>query len=365
MILGRKARSGARTKYLVTWIVCAWAFLGHWAFCAEPPGGLRYLDGQFRWTGGAPLVQPAQRPEDPCYSVKDPSTVHFEGRWHLFCTIRSQKRTHQIEYLSFDDWTNASTASRHILTLTNGYFCAPQVLYFTPHRKWYLIYQISDSNRRMLQPAFSTTANVADPGSWTPPVWLFTEHPENVKAWIDFWVICDERKAHLFFTSDNGLMWRAETPLEKFPHGWSKPVVVLRGDIFEASHTYRLKRLDRFLTVIEAQAGSRRYYKAYLADRLDGEWKPLAASREEPFASLINVRDTAEHWADSISHGELIRLGYDERMEVDPAHLRFLFQGVTDSAMSGKKYGEIPWRLGLLESSGRPPPAGDSQDAKP
>jgi hypothetical protein len=103
------------------------------------------------------------------------------------------------------------------------------------------------------------------------------------------------------------------------------------------------------LTIVEARGDGRRYYKAYLADRLDGEWKPLAATRERPFASSANVRDSGEHWTDSISHGELIRIGVDERLEVDPANLRFVFQGVLDKDMRGKRYGEIPWRLGILE----------------
>lgn len=49
-------------------------------------------------------------------------------------------------------------------------------------------------------------------------------------------------------------------------------------DLFEASYTYRLQGTGRYLTVVEAQAGSRRYYKAYLADRLDGTWTPLAGT---------------------------------------------------------------------------------------
>ena len=162
-------------------------------------------------------------------------------------------------------------------------------------------------------------------------------------------MICDDTKAHLFFTSNNGLMWRAETELADFPRGWSKPRIVLRGDIFEASHTYRLKGLNKFLTLIEAQNAGRRYYKAFLADRLDGEWQPLAATREKPFASPVNVREDAPHWADSVSHGELLRNGYDEHQEVDPANLRFLFQGLMDEEMRGKKYGEFTWRLGLLD----------------
>src|SRR5439155_24658428 len=119
------------------------------------PAASSLRTGEFQWRCSEPLLSAANRPEDPCYSVKDPSIVYFEGRWHLFCTIRSQKRTHQIEYLSFTDWKEAANAPRHILAMTNGYFCAPQVFYFTPHRKWYLIYQVNDSKRKMLQPACS------------------------------------------------------------------------------------------------------------------------------------------------------------------------------------------------------------------
>lgn len=327
---------------------------GSFAAAQAPTAAVqRFLQGDFRWTASAPLVSPASRPEDPCHSVKDPSIVRFENRWHLFCTIRSQKRSHQIEYLSFDDWPRANGAARHILTVTNGYFCAPQVFYFTPHRRWYLLHQMSDPSRKpALQPAVSTSTNLANPAAWTAPHLLFAQHPENVRAWIDFWIICDDTRAHLFFTSNNGLMWRAETRLVDFPGGWNQPAIVLRDDIFEASHTYRLKGLNQYLTVIEAQdRGGRRYYKAYVADRLDGEWKPLAATKEKPFADRGNVRDAAAHWTDSFSHGELLRTGFDEHMEVDSANLKFLFQGVSESQRAGKKYGEIPWQLGLLEAA--------------
>jgi len=308
------------------------------------------LAGRFKWSASPVLVSPAMRPDDPCHAIKDPSIARHGDRWHLFCTIRSQKRTHQIEYLSFDDWKNANSAQRHVLKLSDGYFCAPQVFYFTPHQKWYLICQVSDESRKpSLQPAWSTASRIDEPDSWSKPTLLFAEQPDNVKMWIDFWVICDATRAHLFFTSLDGQMWRAETPVASFPHGWSKPSVVLRGDIFEASHTYRLKGLGKFLTLVEAQAGNRRYYKAYLADRLDGEWTPLAGTKEKPFAGPANVRDRGTHWTDSFSHGELIRDGIDQSLEVDPSKLRFLFQGVSDDAVRGKKYGEIPWQLGLLE----------------
>jgi len=307
------------------------------------------LAGQFKWTISSPLIYPARRPPETVYSVKDPTVVRCQGRWHLFCTIRGQKRSHQIEYLCFEDWKDANTAKRYVLTLSEGYFCAPQVFYFTPHKKWYLICQVSDESRKpALQPAYSTTDNLADPNSWSKPTLLFSRQPDNVNAWIDFWVICDAARAYLFFTSLNGQMWRSETKLTGFPGGWSQPTVVLRGDIFEASHTYYLKGLDKFLTIVEAQADGRRYYKAYLAVTLDGEWMPLAATRDKPFAGPADTTPAGAHWTDSFSHGELIRDSFDQTLAVDPNNLRFLFQGVSDQDMAGKKYGEIPWRLGML-----------------
>jgi len=317
--------------------------------CAGEPSWL--ADGTFKWKSSSVLQGPVERP-DSCISVKDPSIVQHNGRWHLFTTIRSETRSHQIEYSSFADWKDAATAPRHLLSFNPGYFCAPQVFYFTPHKKWYLLHQSADKARRVaLQPTISTTETIEDPASWSAPQFLYDEHPANIKSWIDFWIICDANKAHLFFTSNNGLMWRAETTIDRFPKGWTQPEIVLRGDIFEASHTYKLKGIDQFLTIIEAQAGPRRYFKAYIADKLDGVWKPLADTRDKPFAGSANVTFDGDPWAESISHGEMLRSGIDERLEVDPMQLRFLYQGVKESDAKGKPYGKIPWRLGVLELS--------------
>jgi hypothetical protein len=255
-------------------------------------------------------------------------------------------------YLNFGEFSEANRAQRHILPCHAGYFCAPQVFYFTPHKKWYLICQAADETwgEPAYRPAFSTTTDIDDPNSWSKLQALYDKPPEGVKAWLDFWVICDDAKAYLFYTSLDGKMWRAETPLASFPGGWSTPQVCLTGDIFEASHTYRLKGLNKYLTLVEAQNGHGwRYYKAYTADRLDGQWQPLAADKDSAFASMRNVTPKGNRWTDVVSHGELLRSGRDERLDVDPSNLRLLFQGVADRDRQGKSYGEIPWRLGLLE----------------
>jgi hypothetical protein len=309
------------------------------------------LKPPFRWRLSEPLLAPARRPEDPCYSVKDPTIVRHNGRWHLFTTIRSKVRTHQIEYVSFERWEDANRSPRHLLMCREGYFCAPQVFYFRPHKLWYLIYQVGEPSRKLqLQPAYSTTKTIEDPASWSPAKPLFPESdPEGVSQWIDFWLLCDDTTAYLFFTSLDGRMWRMTTPKTRFPHGFENCELALQADIFEASHTYRLKGRSQYLTLVEAQGKeSQRYYKAYLADRLNGEWKPLADSEAHPFAGNANVTPAKDRWADNISHGELTRDGSDETLTVDPARLEFLIQGVTQKEKQGKVYGEIPWQLGLL-----------------
>lgn len=331
-----------------TWVGPSALFLAAWLSTTQPDA--LPPAPPFQWRISAPLLAPAERPDDPCRSVKDPSVVYAEGRWHVFCTIRSEKRTHQIEYFTFVDWEHTAEAKRTILTMHGGYFCAPEVFYFEPHGKWYLICQASDAAwAPEYQAAYSTTTDITDPASWSPLKPLGHRLADG-KSGLDFWVTCDASRAYLFFTTLDGRMWREETALAEFPGGWGEPAPAIEGDIFEASHTYRLEGQERYLTLVEAQNGDGwRYYKAYTAESLAGTWEPLAAERDSAFASMANTTPTGERWTDSISHGELLRSGADQTLTVDPTRLRFVFQGVTEAARAGKQYGEIPWRLGLLE----------------
>jgi len=318
----------------------------------DSPGENSLRSGDFTWKTGQPVAAPVNTPGDSVYSIKDPSIVRYKDKYHLFCTIRGQKRSHAVIYLSFIDWEVAQSATQYVLPMHAGYYCASQVFYFTPHKKWYMICQAADDGwNPNYQPAFSTTDDIADPDSWSGLTPLFKGKPDNIKTWLDFWVICDETKAFLFFTSLDGKMWRSETKLQEFPFNWSRPVIALEGDIFEASHTYKLKGQNKYLTVIEALDGyGWRYFKAYVADSLDGDWQPIAADKEKSFASMNNVRPTDGLWTESVSHGELVRAGYDEKLEVETKDLTCVFQGVMDRDRQDKPYGAIPWRLGLLET---------------
>ena len=303
------------------------------------------------WEYSAPLIGPEKRDVDPSRAQKDPTVVQYGGKWHVFMTVKLPNRS-AIEHCSFERWEDADRSSRTILKISDSdYYCAPQVFYFAPQKKWYLIYQMGVPGAKSMWVAYSTTAAIDDPSSWTRAKPILDGGPNDLRAegGLDYWIICDDERAWLFLTNLNGKMWRLWTKLSDFPSGFDHPSLALQAAVFEASHTYRLKGTDKYLTIIEENG--RRYYKAYLADRLDGEWKPVADTAEKPFAGWKNIRPApdVEPWTDNVSHGELIRDGYDHRLIVDPQDLRFVFQGMLEKDKSGKGYGQFQWRIGMLK----------------
>jgi hypothetical protein len=198
--------------------------------------------------------------------------------------------------------------------------------------------------------AYSTTTDIANPDSWTraKPILDGGDDDPRQAGGLDYWIICNDQRAYLFLTNLDGKMWRLWTLLADFPKGFGHCELALDAKIFEASHTYRLKGLDKYLTIVEENG--RRYYKAYLADRLDGPWRPVADTAERPFAGWTNIRPASgvEPWTDNISHGELVRDGHDQTLTVDPGKLQFVFQGMWDKDKSGKSYGQFQWRIGML-----------------
>ncbi len=302
------------------------------------------------WDYSAPLIAPEKRDHDPSRAQKDPTVVFHGKKWHVFMTVKLPGKS-AIEYCSFERWQDADSSRRTVLKVSDSdYYCAPQVFYFAPHKKWYLIYQMGVPGARHMWVAYSTTTTVADPDSWTRarPILDGGRNDPRKRGGLDYWIICDERRAYLFITSLDGHMWRLWTNLDEFPSGFDHCELALRAKIFEASHTYLIKGTGKYLTIVEENG--RRYYKAYLADRLDGEWTPLADTAEHPFAGWKNIRPArgVEPWTDNVSHGELIRDGHDQTLTVDPNNLRLLFQGMFDKHKAGKGYGQFQWRIGLL-----------------
>lgn len=306
-----------------------------------------------RWKSSGPLVTAMSDANHHLVSIKDPTIVQYGGKWHIYATVANTASQWNMVYLSFTNWSNAGSAKQVYLDTANpglrGYHCAPQVFYFRPQKKWYLIYQSQP-------PTYSTTDDISKPGTWSKPQFFFASEPAGVpKLWIDYWVICDDKNAYLFSSGDDGHWYRCQTKLEDFPNGFSAPVVVMqdsnRFGLFEASCVYKLKGTSQYLAFIEAIGkNGNRYFKSFLSDKLDGEWKPFAATEDSPFAGLANVtaEDGGKLWTRDISHGELLRDGYDETLTVDPANLQLLYQGLPVETPRNLDYAQLPYQLGLL-----------------
>jgi endo-1,4-beta-xylanase len=320
----------------------------------EPPTSTACsLPGSFRWTSTGPIIAPVSDPAHDLVAIKDPTVVFFNERWHVYASSVSSSGVYGMVYLSFTDWSEASSAPLYYMDQTPGfatYVAAPQLFYFAPEARWYLVFQSGP-------PMFSSNDDPGKPENWTPPAPFFAAEPAIITqndGWLDFWVICDEARCHLFFSDDHGRWYRSTTAIGDFPRGFSEPTVVMQdaeaGRLFEACNVYKVQGADQYLALIEAFDASsnwRRYFRSWTAPSLDGPWLPLQDSGSAPFAGPSNVSFPSPAWANDISHGEAIRAGFDQTLTLDACDLRFLYQAADPSFMTDN-YNAIPWRLGLL-----------------
>jgi endo-1,4-beta-xylanase len=345
-------------------LVCGAAVLLSSLACSSPDdsAGSGDADGvscalapSLQWATTAPLIAPRSDAAHDLVAVKDPTVVHFDDRWHVYASSVSAAGAYNLVYTSFSDWSEASAAPLYYMDQTRGfdtYVAAPQLFYFTPKDEWYLVYQSGP-------PMYSTSDDPGDPSAWTPPAPFFQATPatitQNGGGWLDYWVICETDSCHLFFSDTHGRWYQSKTSIDEFPNGFGEPVVVMQdtnaGRMFEASNVYKLKGTSQYLALIEAfdqTSGNHRYFRSWVADSLDGPWLPWQASGSYPFAGEENVSFEGTPWTHDISHGELIRAGHDEQLEIDACDLQLLYQGSDPMAETGGDYNKIPWHIGLL-----------------
>jgi hypothetical protein len=320
-----------------------------------------------KWVSTDVLVKPVSDEKHTIVSVKDPTIVRYNDLWHIYATVYSTSaKTWSMVYLNFKAWADAPKAKLTFIDVNpklKGYHCAPHVFYFSPHKKWYFIFQSQ-------QPQYCTSDDISKPETWSAPRDFFKGRPNGApQLWIDYHVICDDTHAYLFFTGDNGCFYRSRTKIEDFPKGMSNPEIAIqdnRNNLFEGSITYKIKGTKSYLTLIEALSPAR-YYRAWISDKLDGEWTPVpgADTWKTPFAGINNItfEDGVKPWTTDISHGELIRDGYDESMTIDPNNLQFLYQGRDPN--SGGDYGLLPYQLGLLRLARSAKPSSDAAAQTP
>ncbi len=305
------------------------------------------LPEKFAWQASSALVSP----NEGIFGLKDPSVVYFEDQYHVWATINDGNW--KSVYFSFSDWNEASNATQQPMNETQvGNTVAPQVFFYRPHNKWY--------NFTQWGRGYSTTTDITDINSWTPRKDFLQDGPpiERGKPELDYWVICDDENCHLFFSRDDGVLYKSKTSRENFPNFVGYEIVMEdhRGNgnsfLFEAANVYKVDGTDQYLLLVEAYnsvdgAYGPRYFRSWTATDLDGPWTPLADSEENPFAGNANVTWSEGKWADGISHGEMIRSGYDEYLTIDPCNLKFVFQGDSGPSLNGD-YGGEPYKLGVL-----------------
>ncbi len=268
-------------------------------------------------------------------AVKDPSIVFDGGKWHLFYTGRDKCSggLWRMGYATAYNIQNLQYQPHFYMSSLNGggYFCAPQVFYFSVKNKWYLIYQSG------LGATYSTNTAVQNYWSWT------AGQPMGFNDGIDFWVISDGTYVYCFYSAQDGTrtIKRRRTTVQNFPTGWSSPTVVAT-ETFEAPHVYKNKADGKYYMMVEDLY---RYFELWTAANLGGTWTKLA----EKWASRENLQFLADRWTDQVSHGEIIRSGTNEFMEIDNIdRCQILIQGVVNGNYGD--YGCIPYDLGLIRN---------------
>ncbi|MFF1604740.1 non-reducing end alpha-L-arabinofuranosidase family hydrolase [Streptomyces mirabilis] len=159
---------------------------------------------------------------------------------------------------------------------------------------------------------------------------------------------CVGLQAH--FGAGGPHLYRSQTTVGQFPSGFTNTVIALQDSknaLFEASNVYKVQGSNQYLLLVEAiGSDGRRYFRSWTSAGLAGSWTQLAASESNPFSRANNVSFPAGSWTRDISHGEMIRAGYDQTLTIPSCRLQYLYQGVNPNA--GGDYNLLPWRLGLL-----------------
>ncbi|MEU9918227.1 non-reducing end alpha-L-arabinofuranosidase family hydrolase [Streptomyces sp. NPDC051001] len=310
------------------------------------------LPSRFSWSSSGALIGPKPDASHNVAAVKDPSVVYYNGKYHVFASTASSAG-YNLVYLSFSDWSQAGSATHHYLDRTaigTGYRAAPEVFYNTSQRLWYLVYQTGNAS-------YSTNPDISNPNGWSAPRNFYSSMPDIIRQnignghWVDMWVICDSANCYLFSSDDNGHLYRSQTTVGQFPNGFTNTVIVAQDSnkyaLWEASNVYKVQGSNQHLLLVEAiGSDGRRYFRSWTTSSLAGSWTPLAASESNPFAKASNVAFPAGSWTRDISHGEMIRAGYDQTLTIPSCRLQYLYQGMSPNA--GGDYNNLPWRLGLL-----------------
>jgi len=335
-----------------------------------------------KWTVRGPVFQAVSEGAFENVAVKDPSIVYHDGKYHLFYTGKHVDQTKDgvkysitTGYVAAPTLATLNSAKRYNLSeLVGGSIIAPQVFYFAPHKLWYVVaHRYAPGMRPNLAPIFLTNPDIDNVYGWSKPKDLIADKG-NEDFWIDFWVICDDKKAHLYYADQRGSVLRRECVMEDFPAGFAdaEETVALtvfgeddmgKWAVFEAPHVYHVKNPDTYFMILECgyykeereyfADARKRFIIGMVADRLEGPWTRVEHSQTEYFAHGENLfnDDGSKSRYDQISHPELIRSGYDQKLEVESFGVDMIFQSFDSSSWPDNyNYNELPWELAVMHN---------------
>jgi hypothetical protein len=300
------------------------------------------LPTTYKWKDNAngPIANPGN---SNWVSIKDFTNVVYNGKHIIYMSNHDKAKTYSSAGMApFTEWSEAATATQTAMSTST---VAPELMYFAPKSTWILSYQWCSAKF-----CYMTSSDPSDAKSWTGAKPLLSEDIVNSNTGpIDQVLICDTKNCYLFYAGDNGHIYRASMPIGNFPGTFTGSKSIMQDterNLFEAVEVYTIKGTGTYLMLVEAQGNGGRYFRAFTATSLDGNWTAIsnAASESSPFAGKSNVT-FSKQWTNDISHGDLVR-SHDETRTVDACNLQLLYQGY-DPSFSGD-YDLKPYRLGLL-----------------
>lgn len=325
------------------------------------------------------------RPAEPMdnVAVKDPSIVFYNGQYHLFYTAKSKRRSAEnVKYGISCAYVYAATleglndAERFSIdSVAGGVIIAPQVFYFEPENCWYMIGHttVNRNSLSLLKPVYLTNPDIENIEGWSKAKEIVTGRTDH-EFWIDFWVICDDDHAYMFYANQKGTLFRLECNLDDFPEGFSqsRPEIALQVDhmdeitpwrMFEAVHIYYVKKAYKYLAILEgayahpSREGDvdarNRFIFGMTADSLSGAWERIEEDENEFLAEADHLFFTTGNPVPytQVSHPELIRSGYNQRLEIADYNLTMVFQTFDGSTVPDLyNYNALPWELVLMKN---------------
>lgn len=297
------------------------------------------LGTSFRWKDyGKPIAEP----KNGWLAIKDFTMVRHNNQYIVYMTYTPNTAAGGFlaAYMTpFADFSQAAAATQAIMpNKLPG--VAPELIYFTPKKTWVFTTQWCGGGF-----CYTTGSDPTNPTTFSGTTQSLLSENVTANAPIDQVVICDDANCFLFYADDKGGIFRGSMPKGSFPGKFSGTKRILQeadpAKLFEAVEVYKLKGQKKYLMIVEC--GYPRYFRAFTATDLGGDWTPVAKTREAatPFAGKSNVTNG---WSNDISHGEIVRTGSDEYREIDPCNLQMIYQGLT----AGGDYSKLPYRMGLI-----------------